>query len=129
MTEKQQCPECGATLPEGVSPGGLCPNCLMKLGERRVELGTFQPRRLRATFASLALSLGASETALSRYLGHAPVAMLRRHYVRPELSELWQIADILSGDWLADIRRKRALDCSRIASRMNGELASETQAQ
>ena len=49
MTETPTCPECGAELPEGASPGGLCAQCLMKVGmasegerehEERVPSGT-----------------------------------------------------------------------------------------
>ena len=58
MTETSHCPECGAKLGEGVSPGGLCPNCLMKLGlssgakeREKDESGTEEPREGSGTTA------------------------------------------------------------------------------
>lgn len=72
------------------------------------RLGAFAPRRLRATFATLARSLGADEHLLRRFLGHVPRDVLGRHYVRIELNELRSIPALLEGDWAAGSDEKEA---------------------
>jgi len=42
----------------------------------------FMPRKLRATFTSIATQAGAGEMYLMRYLGHAPLSVMGRHYQR-----------------------------------------------
>jgi len=51
--------------------------------------GRFVPRRLRATFNTLAeFDAGVNRAALNRYMGRAPVDIMARHYERLDVEKL-----------------------------------------
>jgi integrase len=60
-----------------------------------VELPTaFVPRKLRATFATAARSVGCDFFDLQRYLGQMPSSVLSQHYDMVDTDRLRKIADV-----------------------------------
>lgn len=87
--------------------------CMKDKGPKTLD--GFAPRRLRATFATLARTMGADELNLARYLGHTPQSVLQSHYLKTDLDDLRSIPALFDGDWVAAWREKKTRHCTSIA--------------
>jgi len=70
---------------------------------RRENLKDFIPRRLRSFFVTLITTAGASDVYVRRYIGHAPLNVMERHYLKVDLETLrkeicGRIESILAGE-------------------------------
>lgn len=80
------------------------------------SLRGFPPRKLRATFSTLAYLLGAEDRLLKRCLGHSSQDILGAHYLRIDIEDLRRIPALFDADWVELSRAKRYRDCNRIAT-------------
>ncbi len=76
-------------------PGGFLYQAAAALDMPR--LNEVAPHRLRSSFVSMASRLGAQESLLASYVGHAPKTVLGTHYRKLTFEELGSIAAIMEG--------------------------------
>jgi len=55
---------------------------------RRENLKDFFPRRLRSFFVTLITAAGAPDVYVRRYIGHAPLNVMERHYLKVDTETL-----------------------------------------